>query len=434
MTEPQQHWTPTPALVRAVLVAAVLAGVAVLGRRVDVAVLATPFVIGTVLALLRRPLDAPTVRLTGSASSLLEGQALRLWVDISAADETTDIDVVAVTIASTAFTVPMFNTVKHVGSLRPGEPCRVEIVVRTVRWGRRSIGPAVVRVVAAHGLLRLGALRSGLVTTATLPLREGFEAIDAVPRAEGLVGGHRSLRGGDGSDIAGVRPFQIGDRLHRINWPVSLRTDRLHVTSTYSDRDTEVVIVLDTQHDIGIPGGIDGTSTSLDIAVRAAASISEHYLRNGDRVSLIDLGQHFRRVPAGAGRAHLVRLLDVLLDVTARERGGAAVSTALARVPHGALVLLLSPLVGETATGRAIAIAHAGRPVLVVDTLPADANPPERSPWTPLAWRLWLVERAIDKGRLTEFGVPVVRWQGSGSLDQVLRDVSRAASAPRARR
>jgi hypothetical protein len=35
---------------------------------------------------------------------------------------------------------------------------------------------------------------------------------------------------------------------------------------------------------------------------------------------------------------------------------------------------------------------------------------------------------------LAELGVPLVSWSGPGSLDEVLRDVSRIAAAPRIRR
>jgi hypothetical protein len=70
----------------------------------------------------------------------------------------------------------------------------------------------------------------------------------------------------------------------------------------------------------------------------------------------------------------------------------------------------------------------------VVDTLPDGAKPPRRSEWTDVAWRVWRLEREVDIGRLAELGVPVVTWSGAGSLDDVLRDVSRAASAPRALR
>ena len=49
-----------------------------------------------------------------------------------------------------------------------------------------------------------------------------------------------------------------------------------------------------------------------------------------------------------------------------------------------------------------------------------------------MAHRLWRLERDNVIGQLREHGVPVVAWAGAGSLDQVLRDVTRMAAAPRA--
>ncbi len=50
-----------------------------------------------------------------------------------------------------------------------------------------------------------------------------------------------------------------------------------------------------------------------------------------------------------------------------------------------------------------------------------------------LATRLRALERAVEVDRLGELGVPVVPWRGRGTLDEVLRDVSRLALAPRRR-
>ncbi|MBA2388265.1 MAG: DUF58 domain-containing protein, partial [Acidimicrobiia bacterium] len=44
-----------------------------------------------------------------------------------------------------------------------------------------------------------------------------------------------------------------------------------------------------------------------------------------------------------------------------------------------------------------------------------------------------LLERSAEIERLGDLGVPIVRWLGDGSLDEVLRDVSRTAGAPRIR-
>ena len=51
-------------------------------------------------------------------------------------------------------------------------------------------------------------------------------------------------------------------------------------------------------------------------------------------------------------------------------------------------------------------------------------------PWHEVAYRLWRLERENIIGQLREHGVPVVRWAGAGSLDQVLRDVARLAGGP----
>src|SRR5207245_5177576 len=122
------------------------------------------------------------------------------------------------------------------------------------------------------------------------------------PRAAGLVGVHRSRRPGEGGELAGVRMFAPGDRLRRIDWRVSLRTRQLHVAATLSDRDAEVVLILDVLHEAGRSGGIGGARSVLDTTVRAAAAIAEHYLHRGDRRSFLQYGFPLRRLPAARGR------------------------------------------------------------------------------------------------------------------------------------
>ena len=196
-----------------------------------------------------------------------------------------------------------------------------------------------------------------------------------------------------------------------------------------------MVLCLDSRQDLGRP-----PDSSLDTGVRAAAAVAEHYLRAGDRVGLVDLGQRYRVVPARAGRGHLVRLLDVLLD--ARGTGSPADGARIAppagelagRIGADALVVLLSPLAVEASLRTVAGLVQAGRSVVVVDTLPPGLRPDPRGDYTELAFRLWRLRRDADLHRLAELGVPVVRWQGAGSLDVVLRDVQRAARAPRAPR
>ena len=92
---------------------------------------------------------------------------------------------------------------------------------------------------------------------------------------------------------------------------------------------------------------------------------------------------------------------------------------------------MLSPLVSPVPLGRAVALARHGVPVVVIDTLPPDVAADETDPTAVLAWRIRLLEREQEIRRVREAGVPVVAWRGPGSVDQVLRDIRRRASAPR---
>jgi uncharacterized protein (DUF58 family) len=248
-----------------------------------------------------------------------------------------------------------------------------------------------------------------------------------------VVGLHRSPRPGEGSELAGVRPFTPGDRIRRINWRTSLRGDGLQVNATTTERDATVQLMLDARYDAG--SSERGRASGVDRAVRATAALAAFYLGLGDRVGLVTYTGSMRPLPARAGRAHLHRLLAALLDTSAPRGGGA--EPRLAPPPNldpRALVLIVSPLVGRYVFEHAAALARAGHTVLVVDTLPPDALPPAADAWDAPVTALWRLERGIRIGQMASLGVPVVGWQGSGSLDAVLVELTRAAGRAGARR
>ncbi|MEU4196208.1 DUF58 domain-containing protein [Kribbella sp. NPDC026611] len=430
-------WQPTHAQVRAICAAAFLLAIAVLARRPDAAVFGLPLAFVAVWGRYFRPRERPEVTTELDADVLFEGQATTYRLRVAGTVDP-DIDLIVAALPRSPwfqYDPPQAAIAEPVAN---GE-VTLEVGVRSQRWGLRSLERPTVAATSALGAYRIQVRSTGAQAVSTLPLREGFEAIDSVPRPAGLVGLHRSRRPGEGTELAGVRPFRTGDRLRRINWAVSARTRELHVTSTWSDRDTEVVILLDTGGEIGISEGIDGRSSSLDTAVRAAASIAEHYLRHGDRVRLIDTGNLVRGVRSGSGRGHLRRILDAL--VHADRRGRQQDEAQLARrnrIRSDSLVLILSPLLRQVMLGYIVTLVHQGCTVIAVDTLPPDAvsvmdlAEHDAKTW-PLAWRLRLLERRRDLDRLSDLGVPTVPWRGAGTLDEVLRDAARLSAAPRIR-
>ena len=434
MAEPTEHtssFEPTKALGRAVLVAGVLALLAVIAGRFDLVVLAAPFAIGTAVSLARRPSRPPTVELSAAEPFVVEGGELSATVGVG------NPDTLPYDLALVRLQVPPWVKLRHsdrpyATTVAPGTFADIALDGRVMRWGRHRLGPVTAHAVVSDGLFVSQPARAWVLPLRAYPAIEHFQADEAMPRAAGHVGGHRSRRPGEGGELAGVRRFGPGDRLRRIDWRVSLRTREIHVVATLSDRDAEVVVLLDVLHEAGVSGGIEGAASVLDTTVRAAAGIAEHYLHRGDRVSMLQYGFQVRKLRAGSGRRQYITALEWLLDVAPAGHGGEPPSSMFGPhlVPVNALVMVLTPLLDGRSAAMLANLSRAGRFVVAVDTLAEQrAAAITGTRWAPLAQRLWMLERENLIGQLREHGVPVVAWGGAGSLDEVLRGVARGARA-----
>lgn len=425
-------WVPTRALGRAVMVCAVLLLAAMITGRFDLVVLAVPFAVGTALSLARRPSRTPVVEVVTADPRFPEGGQVTAAVGVLNRDSVR-LDLVVIRLRMARWVRLEHGDRPYVATVRRGGVTEVALRGRAVRWGRHALGPTVVHAVVSDGLLLSDAFVAPELWLRVYPVLEPFAAGEAMPRAAGHVGWHRSRKLGEGGELAGVRPFGPGDRLRRIDWRVSLRARQLHVVSTLSDRDAEVTLLLDVLHEVGGSGGVEGDASVLDTTVRAAAGIAEHYLDRGDRVSMLEYGMQARRMRAGSGRRHYLTILEWLLDVA--PTGGQVDASVevfnLSLLSPDALVVVLTPLLNMRSAQLLATLARRGRFVVAVDTLGAELSDRGSGKWASTANRLWWLERENLLGQLREHGVPVVGWGGSGSLDQVLRDVTRMAANPK---
>jgi uncharacterized protein (DUF58 family) len=429
-------WVPTRALGRSVLLTGLLLLLGVALGRVDLVLLAAPFAIGAAAGLRRMPRSAPELTISAGEDHIVEGGQVEAAVTVTNPDVIT-YDLVVVRTRTSPWLKLEHADRPFAIRVPPDGWHAVDLPGDANRWGRQDVGPAAARVAACGGLLACRPVVVPARAVRVYPVTDPFNATEAMPAAAGLVGNHRSRRPGEGGELAGVRPFAPGDRLRRIDWRVSLRTRDLHVASTLSDRDAEVLLLLDVLGEVGRSGGVGGGASVLDTTVRAAAAIAEHYLHRGDRVSLLEYGATARRLRPATGRRQYLTVLEWLLDVrpdpVESESDTYANVFGVHRVSSDALVMVLTPLVDPRSADMLAQLTQSGRYVVAVDTLPPGAAPANRGQWTPLATRLWRIERENVLGRLREHGVPVVAWAGAGSLDLVLRDVARLASAPRGR-
>jgi uncharacterized protein (DUF58 family) len=368
------------------------------------------------------PLVSVALRL--SDERVVEGDDVQVVVTVAARG---DVDSATVNVVLPAGVDVAQGAPAATVSLRDGETRDVTMSVRPRRWGVYPLGPALV---TTYGLGRLtGSLvEAPAEVVRVLPKAHEFEATSAHPFTRALAGTHVARVTGEGIEPVGVREFRYGDSLRRVNWHVTARRGALHVTEQRPERNAEVVLFLDTFVERGPLG-----NTTLDVAVRAAVGIAEHYLRSMDRVGVVGFGGVMRWLTADTGRLQRHRIVEHLIGtVTYGTYAAKDVSILPARtLPPRALVIALSPLLDSRATGAVADLARRGYGLVVVDTSPRPLLPPATTWSRDLAQRVWLVERDTLIHRLAEVGVPVVPWTGPGTLDLVLGEVARLHARPR---
>ncbi|WP_040495609.1 DUF58 domain-containing protein [Ilumatobacter nonamiensis] len=421
-------WRPTVAFMRAAVAAVVLIAIAVVWRRPDLLVLAAPMAVVTVWSLLTKPTGDLSIEEGLTHPTIREGDATR-WRGTLSGNEHLDLVVASMGDA------PWFDRRPASGvavSQATNGRATVEVEVRSTRWGVRRLEPVWVTATTPFGAFRWSTTTARHPLT-THPVPTVFDTDAWARPSDGLIGLHRSARPGEGNEFAGIRSFRMGDRMRRINWVRSQRAGELQVNATFADLDTHVALVIDASDDFGVSEGFEGLSSSLDASVRAAGAIAEHYAPRGERVSLRTFGSERPHiVPPATGRAQVRRILDTLAGVRPSSEWRTGVP---AHDPRGVvgqqLTVMLSPLIAPDALDSAVSLGRHGVPVIVIDTLP-DHITADEDAYTALAWRIRLLERRQELRMVQAAGIPVVRWRGPGSLDQVIRDISRRAAGPRA--
>ena len=186
----------------------------------------------------------------------------------------------------------------------------------------------------------------------------------------------------DGLEFADTRQFVPGDRLRSVNWRASARRGELIVNERHPDRNADVVLFLDSFAEARSDDEADGT---LELAVRAAATLAGRYLERRDRVGLVTFGGILRWLEPGGGLVQRYRLIDALLETGVEfSYAWKDVNIIPARtLPPKALVIAVTPLLDE----RSIAALHdlraRGHDLAIVEVSPEELVEPGRRPRRP---------------------------------------------------
>lgn len=170
-----------------------------------------------------------------------------------------------------------------------------------------------------------------------------------------------------GLEFFGLREYSPGDDLRRIVWRASGKTGRIMVREAEQGIVDKVLVLLDT--DRGVHSrDMDGVSDSFEAAVRCAASVGVHHLRQGFEVQVDTNGGVLTRPLRGA--AARTALLDACARVEmARHPLLAALTRLGSAPPRDKHFVLVTPKLGEHEAARLRMLVDAGVSVLVVALL-----------------------------------------------------------------
>jgi len=298
----------------------------------------------------------------------------------------------------------------------------LSFTLRCARWGGYAVGDFVLRSPEVFGLLVHEWRLERPQPLKVYPRGEALQRLLRPLETQAFAGTQVPRTRGEGIEFADLRPFVPGDRVRRVNWRATARRGEPWVTETHPERNSDVVIFLDTflearQRDEG----------TLDLAVSAAASLATHYLREKDRVGLVSFGGVINWLHVSSGVVQLYRILDSLLDAEIfLSYAWKGVDLLPVRaLPPEALVVALSPLLDERAVRTLLDLRARGFDLAVIEISPVPFAPAGRDELDKLARRLWLLRREALRSRYLRLGVPVVEWNAGVPLQAALEEVRR---------
>lgn len=353
-----------------------------------------------------------------SPERLLEGDGLEVRLELAAE---ASIDWLELDLRVPARSRRVEGTGRLVLGLEAGEVRTLRYRFECPRWGLYPAGE-----VHLAGLHRLCMVRS-------CAKRDPTRLVRVYPRIERLrrlvkplatrpaSGSRLAASRGEGIEFAEIREFRAGERVRRVNWRASARRGQLLVSDRHPERSSDVVLFLDS-----LTEAASDQESTLDFAVRAVASLVAEYLRQRDRVGLLNFGGELEWVLPSTGARQQYRIVDAVLS---------SESVRLYRwhdprlIPHRvlppqSLIVGLTPLLDWRVNRALINLRARGYDLALIEVDPRRFAEPARSVYGEEAWRVWLLERELIRHRFLRAGIPVSRWSADAPLAAAIEDLA----------
>lgn len=422
---------------RAIFLAALAYGLVLFGlasMKSAALILAIPLLVYLMLALRQTP-DSPTLRLERIApgEAAVEGDLLPITLTIHNEGDR-DLARLHVREQLPPGSVVESGQTELLTSLPAGESTEISYTLAAQR-GAFDLTAVAVSVWDGLGVMAW----SGEIAVAThltvTPRYQPLRSLAIRPlRTKGFSGPLASRQSGSGSDFFGVREYQMGDPLRRINWRAAARHhEQLFTNEFEQERIADIGLILDmrSEHVFRI-----GSDSLLDHAVRATAALADSLLQDGHRVGLLLYGFGLDGVLPGYGKGQRERIMRKLAEARpVSSQVFRSLKYLPTRVfPARAQLIFVSPLADNDETVLFRLRAHGyGVVVISPNSVEFEAQLLPDEPLRSLAIRLARAERRIFLRRLRQGGIITVDWPVDRPLDDLIQITLRQTPPPHGR-
>jgi uncharacterized protein (DUF58 family) len=399
------------------------AGLAALGliaaialRRPELVAVSAPFplVLAVGLAFSREPKLRAQVAL--DRERVLEDDEIVLTLTLRAAEP---LERVEIFVRLPPALVPVDGANPFAVRLATTETTR-ELRLRCGRWGGYALGEVHLRIRDRFGLFVHELRLAELLPLRVYPRPEEIQRV-LLPLETQVYAGNQVSRGkGEGIEFADIRAFATGDRVRRINWRVSARRGELFVNERHPERNTDVIVFLDS-----FTEARESQRGTLELAVRAAASLAALYLQRKDRVGLVSFGGVLSWLLPATGLVQRYRILDSVIgtEIVFSYAWKDADVIPVGTLPPQALILAVTPLLDERAIATLLDLRARGFDLAVIEVSPLPFVTAADGEAEALGHRLWQLRREMLRSRYQALGVPVVEWRDGDPLAVALEEV-----------
>lgn len=377
--------------------------------------LAAPLVLVVIGGVVATTEPSVTIDVGVDKHRLVEGDEVGVRISVSSERALSRVDVFVV-VPSGRGSVKGANPIAL--RLRPNETQEVRKEVRFRRWGSYSLGRTIVRVRGRFGLFFFEGTSPDIADINVYPSVGRLANLIRPRETQAFSGNRLSRLRGEGIEFADIRPFVAGDQQRRINWRLSAKRAELWVTESHTERNSDVVIFLDSFTDV-----VSDERSTLEDAVRGICGLTSEYLRFRDRVGLISFGAGLTWVTPSGGLRHAYRVVDAILG-TKVESSAAWRNVGIVpagTLPPRSLIVAFSPLVDDRPITALMELRSRGFDVAIVELRPEQYLSKPSSEDEALAQRIWRLERDVLRGHFARRGVAVVPWNGRAGLDVVMQ-------------